>query len=62
MASRPLSKAITSSTYLRVMLFKSNTSLKIKRSVQKMTAIFSYIAGLFGAIATTLFLLRTYTD
>lgn len=62
MQSRPLTKTISSYTYLRMMLFKSSTSLKINRSVQKISSTFSYIGGFFGAIATALFMLKFYTD
>ena len=62
MQSRPLTKTVSSYTYLRMMLFKSSTSLKINRTVQKISSTFSYIGGFFGAIATTLFVLKFYTD
>lgn len=62
MGSRPLTKTPHSTSYLRMMLFKSSTSLKVTRTVQKLSSTFSYIGGFFGAIATALFLLKIYTD
>ena len=62
MQSRPLTKTPAYYTYLKMMLFKSTSSLTINRSVQKMSSTFSYIGGFFGAIATALFMLKIYTN
>lgn len=62
MQTRPITKTPDTYTYLRMMLFKSTSSLSIDRSVQKMSSTFSYIGGFFGAIATALFILKIYTN
>lgn len=41
---------------------KSSNSLKYQREVQKISAVFSYIGGLIGALTAVLFLMKTYTD
>lgn len=43
-------------------LAKSVNSLIYTRQVQKISAVFSYIGGLVGAITALLFLIKTYTD
>jgi hypothetical protein len=45
-----------------VFLAKSANSLLYNRQVQKISAVFSYIGGLVGAITALLFLIKTYTD
>jgi hypothetical protein len=41
---------------------KSSNSLVYNRQVHKISAVFSYIGGLVGAITAVLFLLKAYTD
>jgi hypothetical protein len=41
---------------------KSSNSLVYNRQVQKISAVFSYIGGLIGAITAVLFLIKAYTD
>lgn len=48
--------------YASVFLAKSVNSLIYTRQVQKISAVFSYIGGLVGAITAILFLIKTYTD
>jgi hypothetical protein len=45
-----------------VYLAKSANSLKYKREVQKISAVFSYIGGLVGAVTAVLFFVNIYTD
>lgn len=45
-----------------IYLAKSDNSLKYNRQVQKISAVFSYIGGLIGAITAILFLIKAYTD
>ncbi len=47
--------------YANLYLAKSSNSLKYNRSVQKISAVFSYIGGLVGALTAILFLLKNYT-
>lgn len=48
--------------YASVYLAKSVNSLLYTRQVQKISAVFSYIGGLVGAITAVLFLIKMYTD
>ena len=34
----------------------------IKREVQKISSVFSYIGGFFGALTAALFIIKAYTD
>lgn len=43
-------------------LAKSENSLVYSRQVQKISAVFSYIGGLVGAVTALLFLVKSYTD
>ena len=52
----------TQDFYFRVMMMKSDTSYKYNRSVQKISTVFSYIGGFYGAISAAFFFLRMYTD
>jgi hypothetical protein len=45
-----------------VYLAKSENSLMYNRQVQKISAVFSYIGGLVGAITAFLFLIKIYND
>jgi hypothetical protein len=45
-----------------VALAKSLNSIVYNRQVQKISAVFSYIGGLVGAITALLFLVKSYTD
>jgi hypothetical protein len=45
-----------------IYLAKSKDSLVYTRQVQKISAVFSYIGGLVGAITAVLFLIKSYTD
>ncbi len=48
--------------YVAIFLQKSANSLVYTREVQKISAVFSYIGGLVGAITALLFLVKSYTD
>jgi hypothetical protein len=48
--------------YAYIYLAKSVNSLIYTRSVQKVSAVLSYIGGLVGAITAVLFLIKSYTD
>lgn len=48
--------------YASIYMAKSVNLLSYTRIVQKMSAVFSYIGGLVGAITAVLFLIKTYTD
>jgi hypothetical protein len=48
--------------YVNIVMFKSSTSIMIKREVQKISSVFSYIGGFFGALTAALFIIKAYTD
>ena len=48
--------------YANIVMFKSSTSIMIKREVQKISSVFSYIGGFFGALTAALFIIKAYTD
>ena len=48
--------------YANIVMFKSTTSIMIKREVQKISSVFSYIGGFFGALTAALFIIKAYTD
>ncbi len=50
------------SGYANIYFSKSPNSIYITREVQKISAVFSYIGGLVGALTAVLFLLKKYTD
>jgi hypothetical protein len=55
--------AVTNVTgYVNLYFSKSSNSLNYQRDVQKISAVFSYIGGLVGALTAVLFLMKTYTD
>jgi hypothetical protein len=55
-------KFTSSSSYAGIYLAKSANSLLYTREVQKISAVFSYIGGLVGAVTALLFIVKSYTD
>jgi hypothetical protein len=55
-------KITPGASYAGIFLAKSANSLVYTREVQKISAVFSYIGGLVGAITALLFLVKSYTD
>jgi hypothetical protein len=48
--------------YAFISIVKSATSIQIKRGVQKISSVLSYIGGFYGALIATLFMIKAYTD
>ncbi len=48
--------------YFRLVLIKSDSVFTYTRTVQKISSVFSYIGGFFGALTAALFFVKIYTD
>jgi hypothetical protein len=60
--NRPLAINHDNREYANIYMFKSSSSFMIKREVQKISTVFSYIGGFFGAITAALFMVKAYSD
>lgn len=48
--------------YAFISIVKSATSIEVRREVQKISSVLSYIGGFYGALIATLFIIKAYTD
>lgn len=48
--------------YGLISIVKSATSIEVRREVQKISSVLSYIGGFYGALIATLFVIKAYTD
>jgi hypothetical protein len=48
--------------YALISIVKSATSIEVRREVQKISSVLSYIGGFYGALIATLFVIKAYTD
>jgi hypothetical protein len=49
-------------SYVYFSLTKSSQKYEYKRSVQKISTVFSFIGGIIGALLTALFIMNSYTS
>jgi len=54
-------KVTPNAPYARFYIIKDQGSIKIKREVQKISAVFSFIGGIIGAVLGLLFIINSYT-
>lgn len=60
MVNHPFQTSIDGA-YAILCLAKSQNSIIYKREVQKLSAVFSFIGGMIGAVSAVLFILKIYT-
>jgi hypothetical protein len=46
----------------KIFILKSPSSITYNRQVQKISAVFSYIGGLIGAVLAVMFMVNSYTS